>query len=247
MEATEKEAIRKMMEEAVALDKKSNELYHVLAGMIGQGTVQSFLIDVLFDGDKLKYATLEAEYRKDSVKFKQHAQYDLFALYSRISMGISRAKREKATANELETVLAMYYFTEFKMPKEAAAVAAKTTATDIKTEVKPADIPKVIEEITKGKTPAVAKETAKATKKTTTPAVHKDVKMDQVQAFVEKASEELILKALIEKAKKKGASALCQALEMILPLTQVSVNVVSKAPEANSVSTESVDLLSMWK
>ena len=245
MEATEKQAIRKMMEEAVALDKKSNELYHVLAGMVGQGTVQSFLIDVLFDGDKLKYATLEAEYRKDSIKFKQHAQYDLFALYSRVSMGISRAKREKATANELETVLAMYYFTEFKMPKEAAAVAAKTTATDIKTEVKPADIPKVIKEITKGKTPAVAKETVKAAKKTATPTTHKDVSVEQINALVERASEELILKALIEKAKKKGASALCQALEMILPLTQVSVNVVSKAPE--TVSTGSVDIVSIWK
>lgn len=229
MEATEKQAIFKMMLDAYDKTRQATEIYEQLSKMIGQGTVQSFLIDILFEGDKLKYKNADDAYRKDR-NTMDAKQRQLLALYNTTAMGISRARKAENALLDYE----LYLFMEFKMDKEAV----KKKVEEVKTTTAPSAIPAKIEEITKGKGTVVKK----------APAVHKDVKMDQVAAFVEKASEELILKALIEKAKKKGASALCQALEMILPLTQVSVNVVSKVEAApNSVSTSSVDLVSMWR
>lgn len=234
METTEKQAIFKMMLDAYNKTRQATEIYEQLSKMIGQGTVQSFLIDIIFDGDKLKYKNADDAYRKDRNTMDAE-QRQLLALYNTTAMGISRARKAENALLDYE----LYLFMEFKMDKEDV----KKKVEEVKTTTAPSAIPAKIEEITKGKVTSTTTATT-AVKKA--PAVHKDVKMDQVQAFVEKASEELILKALIEKAKKKGASALCQALEMILPLTQVSVNVVSKV-ETNPVSTESVDLLSMWK
>lgn len=227
----EKQSIFKMMLDAYDKTRQATEIYEQLSKMVGQGTVQSFLIDIIFENDKLKYKEADEAYRKNKDAMDQK-QRQLINLYNTTAMGISRAKKADSALIDME----LYLFMEFKMDKESV----KKKVDEVKATTPVSKIPAKVEEIIKGKG---------ASKPATTPAkqIHKDVPMAQIESFVERASEELIIKALIEKAKKKGASALCQALEMILPLTMVSINVLSKAEQPNTVSTGSVDLMSMWK
>jgi len=229
-ELNEKQIIFKMMLDAYDKTRQATEIYEQLSKLVGQGTVQAFLIDIIFEDNKLKYKQADEAYRKNKDTMDQK-QRQLINLYNTTAMGISRAKKADAALIDME----LYLFMEFKMDKEAV----NKKVDEVKATTSVAKIPAKVEEIVKGK------ETARTASNVETSAT-KVATVVQIQAFVERASEELIIKALIEKAKKKGATALTQALEMILPLAMVTIPVASKV-ETVAPNTVSPSLLSMWK
>ena len=132
MEATEKQVIFKMMLDAYDKTRQATEIYEQLSKMIGQGTVQSFLIDILFEGDKLKYKNADDAYRKDR-NTMDAKQRQLLTLYNTTAMGISRARKAENVLLDYE----LYLFMEFKMDKEQV----KKKVEEVKTTTAPSAIP----------------------------------------------------------------------------------------------------------
>lgn len=211
------EEIKGMLIEADKASTFAGELYKKLLPAI-KGTVQAFLIQVLFDDDKLKYKRIDEQYRADKSKLDA-SELELYRLYSKSAMGISRAKKQ----DEIETDLQMYFFLEFKMKGESTEEANKK-ATEAVAAIKPADKKHVVEEVKAGKKASEA--LTKVSKQKTT---HKTKSEIEVEKYIEQATEEAVLKALINKARKGNHTELARILELALPLTQVSVPVADKS------------------
>jgi len=230
MTSSERETITGLIKQADVLTSSANEIYKTLWTMIGQGTVQGFLIQVLYEGSDSKFKKVNDLYRKDKAKLSAK-DLETFRLFSRTAVGISRAKE----IDSIDSDLKLLYFMEFRISgdtTEVAEVKAVSAVADVKAALKPAEIKAAIDDIKKGKAKvADIKTTAKK------PAGKRDhiVTLAQIESLVERASDELVLKALIDKAKKKGASAMAQALELILPLTMVSLPVIAKATNLDDV------------
>lgn len=214
------EEIKGMLIEADKASTFAGELYKKLLPAI-KGTVQAFLIQVLFDDDKLKYKRIDEQYRSDKSKLDTN-DLELYRLYSKSAMGISRAKKQ----DEIETDLQMYFFLEFKMKGESTEDANKK-ASEAVTALKPAEQKKVVEEVKSGKKASEAANSV--SKETKQKAVHKAKSEIEVEKYIEQATEEAVLKALINKARKGNHTELARILELALPLTQVSVPVADKS------------------
>jgi len=230
MTTSERETITGLIKQADVLSTSANEIYRVLYTMIGQGTVQGFLIQALYEGSDSKFKKINEAYRKDKSKLNAK-DLETFRLFSRTAVGISRAKESDAIDSDLK----LLYFMEFRISgdtTEVAEVKAVSAVADVKAALKPAEIKAAIDDIKKGK--AKVADIKTTAKKPAGRRTH-DVTLAQIESLVERASDELVIKALIDKAKKKGASAMAQALELILPLTLVSLPVISKATNLDDV------------
>lgn len=230
--------IKEMLVEADKAVTFAGELYKKLLPAI-TGSVSNFLIQVLFDDDKLKYKRIDEQYRADKTKLEA-SELETYRLYSKSAMGISRAKR----ADEIETDLQMYFFLEFKM-KGASTEDANKQATEAVASLKPADQKQVVEEVKKTgkKASEVANTVSKETKQKV---VHKAKSEIEVEKYIEQATEEAVLKALINKARKGNHVELARILELALPLTQVSVPVADKTPTTSVVVEVVEDIDSIW-
>ena len=226
------EEIKSMLVEADKAVTFAGELYKKLLPAI-TGSVSNFLIQVLFDDDKLKYKRIDEQYRADKTKLVAE-ELETYRLYSKSAMGISRAKK----ADEVETDLQMYFFLEFKLKGDSTEDANKK-ASDAVASLKPADQKQVVEEVKKTgkKASEVLTDVSKETKQKAT---HKSKSMVEVEKYIEQATEEAVLKALINKARKGNHVELARILELALPLTQVSVPVADKSENEDVV--EDIDL-----
>lgn len=216
------EEIKNMLVEADKAVTFAGELYKKLLPAI-KGTVQSFLIQVLFDDDKLKYKRIDEQYRNDKSKLEAN-ELELYRLYSKSAMGISRAKK----ADEVETDLQMYFFLEFKLKGDSTEDANKK-AEEAVASIKPADQKAVVEEVKKTGKKASEVLTDVSKKESKGKVLHKSKSMVEVEKYIEQATEEAVLKALINKARKGNHTELARILELALPLTQVSVPVTDKS------------------
>lgn len=218
------DAIKDMLVEADKASTFAGSLYKRLLPLI-TGTVQAFLIDVLFEGNKLSFKVLDDQYRKDKLALSKE-ELSAYRLYSKSAMGLSRAKR----SDEIETDLATYFFLEFKVKGDTPKVA-KEKATKAVAALPDATKKAVVQEIkATGKT---ASEAVKGGVK----AIHKAKSVGEVEKYLEQASEEIALLALISKARKGGHVELARILELALPLTKVSIPVADKLEK----EVESID------
>lgn len=227
--------IKEMLVEADKASTFAGELYKKLLPAI-KGTVSAFLIQVLFDDDKLKYKRIDEQYRQDKTKLAAE-ELETYRLYSKSAMGISRAKK----ADEIETDLQMYFFLEFKL-KGASTEDANKKATEAVASIKPADQKQVVEEVKKTGKKASEVLTDVSKKESKGKVLHKSKSTVEVEKYIEQATEEAVLKALINKARKGNHVELARILELALPLTQVSVPVADKTPTTTDVKEEIEDL-----
>lgn len=227
--------IKEMLVEADKAVTFAGELYKKLLPAI-KGTVSAFLIQVLFDDDKLKYKRIDEQYRADKTKLAAE-ELEMYRLYSKSAMGISRAKK----ADEIETDLQMYFFLEFKL-KGASTEDANKKATEAVASIKPADQKAVVEEVkATGKKASEVANTVSEKKESKGKVLHKSKSMVEVEKYIEQATEEAVLKALINKARKGNHVELARILELALPLTQVSVPVADKTPTTTTDVKEEIE------